>query len=59
MDKGYSVAVKKLGTIGVTVEIMRANTRFSHEITIFSNEELLIREGNDAAASQTTEEVTE
>jgi ribosomal protein S3 len=59
MDKGYSVAVKKLGTIGVTVEIMRANTRLPHEITIFSNEELLIREGNEEAAPETTEEVTE
>jgi ribosomal protein S3 len=58
MDKGYSVAVKKLGTIGVTVEIMRANTRLPHEITIFSNEELLIREGAEAA-SETNAEVTE
>ena len=58
MDKGYSVAVKKLGTIGVTVEIMRANTRLPHEITIFSNEELLIREGAEATP-ETTPEVTE
>ena len=58
MDKGYSVAVKKLGTIGVTVEIMRANTRLPHEITIFSNEELLIREDAEAA-SDTNAEVTQ
>ena len=58
MDKGYSVAVEKLGTIGVTVEIMRANTRLPHEITIFSNEELLIREGGEAAP-EATAEVTE
>ena len=58
MDKGYSVAVKKLGTIGVTVEIMRANTRLPHEITIFSNEELLIREDAEAA-SETNAEVTQ
>ena len=58
MDKGYYVAVKKLGTIGVTVEIMRANTRLPHEITIFSNEELLIREGGEAAP-EATAEVTE
>ena len=53
MDKGYSVAVKKLGTIGVTVEIMRANTRLPHEITIFSNEELLIREEAETNAGVT------
>jgi len=35
MDKGYAVAVKKLGTIGCTVAIMRPNTRLPHEITIY------------------------
>jgi len=49
MDKGYSVAVKKLGTIGVTVEIMRPGTRLPHEISIFTNEELRIREEQAAA----------
>jgi small subunit ribosomal protein S3 len=54
MDKGYSVAVKKLGTIGVTVEIMRPGTKLPHEISIYSNEELKIQaaqaeaEGEDA-----------
>lgn len=54
MDKGYSVAVKKLGTIGVTVQIMRPGTKLPHEITIFSEEELKIQaaqaeiEGADA-----------
>lgn len=43
MDKGYSVAVKKLGTIGVTVEIMRPGTKLPHEISIFSDEELKIQ----------------
>jgi small subunit ribosomal protein S3 len=55
MDKGYAVAIKKLGTIGVTVEIMRAGTRLPHEITIFSEEELRIRatqEENSKEASQ-------
>jgi hypothetical protein len=37
---------------------MRANTRLPHEITIFSNEELLIREGAEAAP-ETNAEVTE
>ena len=50
MDKGYSVAIKKLGTIGVTVEIMRSGTRLPHEISIFSEEELRIRE--EAAAAE-------
>ena len=54
MDKGYSVAVKKLGTIGVTVQIMRPGTKLPHEITIFSEEELKVQaaqeeiEGADA-----------
>ena len=54
LDKGYSVAVKKLGTIGVTVQIMRPGTKLPHEITIFSEEELKVQaaqeeiEGADA-----------
>jgi small subunit ribosomal protein S3 len=49
MDRGYSVAVKKLGTIGVTVEIMRPGTKLPHEITIFSDEELKIQAAQEAA----------
>ena len=60
MDKGYAVAVRKLGTIGVTVEIMRANTRLPHEISIFSDEELKIREAeNQEATEEAPEEVEE
>ena len=60
MDKGYAVAVRKLGTIGVTVEIMRANTRLPHEISIFSDEELKIREAeNQDAEEEAPEEVEE
>ncbi len=60
MDKGYAVAVRKLGTIGVTVEIMRANTRLPHEISIFSDEELKIREDeNQEAEEEAPEEVEE
>jgi len=55
MDKGYSVAVKKLGTIGVTVEIMRPGTRLPHEISIFSEEELRIREEQAAAEAEKAE----
>ena len=43
MDKGYAVAVKKLGTIGVTVQIMRKGITLPHEISVFSEEELRIR----------------
>ena len=60
MDKGYAVAVRKLGTIGVTVEIMRANTRLPHEISIFSDEELKIREEQgEKGEPETTVEVEE
>ena len=31
---GFSTAVKKLGTIGCTVRIMRPGTKLPHEITI-------------------------
>ena len=49
MDKGYAVCIKKLGTIGVSVAIMRKGTKLPHEITIFSKEELRIREEANAA----------
>jgi small subunit ribosomal protein S3 len=52
MDKGYSVAVKKLGTIGVSVEIMRPGTRLPHEISIFSEEELKIQAAQAAAEEE-------
>ena len=44
MDTGYAVCIKKLGTIGVSVSIMRKGTKLPHEISILSNEELKIRE---------------
>lgn len=60
MDKGYAVAVRKLGTIGVTVEIMRKDVRLPHEISIFSDEELKIREAAGEEGEETpTEEVVE
>ena len=40
MDGGYAVAVKKLGTIGCTVAIMRPGTRLPNEIIIKSREEV-------------------
>ena len=40
LDVGYSVCIKKLGTIGVTVAIMRKGTKLPHEISIYSEEQL-------------------
>ena len=40
MDVGYAVAVKKLGTIGCTVAIMRPGTRLPNELIIKSREEV-------------------
>ena len=59
MDHGYSQAVKKLGTIGVTVEIMRKGTKLPHEISIYSEEELRIRAEQNAAPEGTETEAVE
>ena len=59
MDKGYSVAVKKLGTIGVTVQIMRPGTKLPHEITVFSEEELRIRSEQETTEVEVVEEASE
>ena len=34
MDRGFSTAIKKLGTIGCTVAIMKPGTRLPHEVAI-------------------------
>tara|TARA_B100000073_G_C23618917_1_gene527665 strand:- start:145 stop:828 length:684 start_codon:yes stop_codon:yes gene_type:complete len=39
MDVGFSTAVKKLGTIGCTVRIMRPGTKLPHEIDILERSE--------------------
>ncbi len=61
MDKGYAVCIKKLGTIGVSVAIMRKGTKLPHEISIYSKEEMRIKEAaaEAEAASTETEEGTE
>ena len=58
MDSGYAVCIKKLGTIGVSVSIMRKGTKLPHEISILSNEELKIREeaSQKVEATETPEE---
>ena len=40
MDVGYSVAVKKLGTVGCTVRIMRPGVKLPHEVTIMDRHEV-------------------
>ena len=58
MDVGYSVCIKKLGTIGVTVAIMRKGTKLPHEISIYSEEQLRIN-AEEAGEGQETEEGSE
>tara|TARA_Y100001954_G_scaffold155841_1_gene165668 strand:+ start:2564 stop:3256 length:693 start_codon:yes stop_codon:yes gene_type:complete len=55
MDVGKSVCVKKLGTIGVTVAIMRKGTKLPHEISIYSEEQLRINAEESTEDSQTEE----
>jgi len=59
MDKGYAVAVKKLGTIGVTVQIMRKGITLPHEISVFSEEELRIRSEAETTEVEVVEEASE
>jgi small subunit ribosomal protein S3 len=40
MDTGFSVCVKKLGTIGCTVRIMRKGIQLPHEINIHERHEV-------------------
>ena len=40
MDVGYSVAVKKLGTVGCSVRIMRPGVKLPHEVTILDRHEV-------------------
>jgi ribosomal protein S3 len=48
-----------LGTIGVSVEIMRKGTKLPHEISIYSEEELRIRAEQNAAPEETEAEAVE
>ena len=40
MDTGFSTAVKKLGTIGCTVKIMRKGIKLPHEVTLLERHEV-------------------
>ena len=55
MDKGYAVCIKKLGTIGVNVAIMRKGTKFPHEITIYSEEDLRMQAEESGAEEPAAE----
>ena len=58
MDVGYSVCIKKLGTIGVTVAIMRKGTKLPHEVTIYSEEQLRMN-AEEAGEESGSEEASE
>ena len=47
MDRGFSTAVKKLGTIGCSVAIMRPGTKLPHEITVYGKEQVAANEEGD------------
>ena len=59
MDRGYSVAVKKLGTIGVSVAIMSPGVKLPHEITVYSQEDLALRAQEAGEEEQPQTEASE
>lgn len=68
MDVGKAVCVKKLGTIGCTVAIMRPGSKLPHEIRIKDRHEVglapladvaIIKEGSDELPEPIVEEVPE
>ena len=71
MERGYGVAIKKLGTIGCTVAIMMPNTRLPHEVTIHPKgtvdgdeevviiEEEIVKEATEEVVEEATEKVVE
>ena len=56
MDTGFSTAVKKLGTIGCTVKIMRPGVRLPHEIIITDRSDSGLPPLSDVAIFESTEE---
>jgi len=50
MEEGYAVAKKKLGVIGIKVQIMRPDVRLPDEINIITVEDLMKREAPPAPA---------
>lgn len=47
MDRGFSTAIKKLGTIGCSVAIMRPGTKLPHEITVYGKEQVEVNEDGE------------
>ncbi|MEE3270001.1 MAG: 30S ribosomal protein S3 [Candidatus Thermoplasmatota archaeon] len=56
MDSGFSTAVKKLGTIGCTVKIMRPGVRLPHEIIITERVDSGLPPLSDAVIFESREE---
>ncbi len=47
MDRGFSTAIKKLGTIGCSVAIMRPGTKLPHEITVYGKDQVVVNEDGE------------
>ncbi len=47
MDRGFSTAIKKLGTIGCSVAIMRPGTKLPHEITVYGKDQVFVNEDGE------------
>ncbi|MBK30524.1 MAG: 30S ribosomal protein S3 [Euryarchaeota archaeon] len=47
MDRGFSTAIKKLGTIGCSVAIMRPGTKLPHEITVYGKDQVAVNEDGE------------
>ena len=56
MDTGFSTAVKKLGTIGCTVKIMRPGVRLPHEIIITDRPDSALPTLSEVAIFETSED---
>ena len=56
MDTGFSTAVKKLGTIGCTVKIMRPGVRLPHEIIITDRADSGLPPLSEVAIFETSED---
>ncbi|MED5159088.1 MAG: 30S ribosomal protein S3, partial [Candidatus Thermoplasmatota archaeon] len=56
MDSGFSTAVKKLGTIGCTVKIMRPGVKLPHEIIITERADSGLPPISEVAIFETSED---
>ena len=59
MDTGFSTAVKKLGTIGCTVKIMRPDAKLPHEIVITERADSGLPPLAEVAVFETSDEKAE